>query len=180
MMWGLRSHYLNFVHTVPGGAGYATVDIDSRGATFFSNSPTNGYWFRRFMQRCHRWIGDVWIPDRVLMIDELLHSMVLLDEDWDTYAKDPEGQLQTALTRFCLTVRYSAALWGEEIPRLNLRAMRKHWEDAIFIPESPHVPLASSEDSRTLRERRSSSSRWCSRQNLGSTIGTNGLTAGES
>ncbi len=42
-MRGLRSHYSNFTHTIPGGAGYATIGDDSRGATFFANSPTNSY-----------------------------------------------------------------------------------------------------------------------------------------
>jgi hypothetical protein len=71
-------------------------------------------------------MGDVWMPDRAMTIDELLHCLVILDEDWDTYAKDLEGQLQTALSGFCLTAGFSAALRGEELPRLDLGAMRKN------------------------------------------------------
>jgi hypothetical protein len=58
-MRGLRSHYSNFIHTVPKGSGYASIGEGSRGEMFFSNSPTNSYWFRRFMQGCHRRMGDL-------------------------------------------------------------------------------------------------------------------------
>jgi hypothetical protein len=139
-MRGLRSHFANFVHTVPGGAGYATIGDDARSGTFFSNSPTNSYWFRRFMQGCHRRMGDVWMPDRSLTIDELLHCLVVLDEDWETFADDPAAQLQTALTGLSLTAGYSAALRGEELTRLDLGAMRKNWEEALSHPTAPHVP----------------------------------------
>jgi hypothetical protein len=58
-MRGLRSQFSNFAHTVPGGAGHASIGEGSRGGTFFSDSPKNSYWFRRFMQGCHRRMGDV-------------------------------------------------------------------------------------------------------------------------
>jgi hypothetical protein len=139
-MRGLRSHYSNFIHTVPGGAGYASIGDDSRSGTFFSNSPTNSYWFRRFMQGCHRRIGDVWMPDRSLTVDELLHCLVLLEEDWAAFENDTAGRLQTALTGFSLTAGFCAALRGEEMPRLDLGAMRKNWKEALNHSSAPHVP----------------------------------------
>jgi hypothetical protein len=85
-------------------------------------------------------MGDVWMPDRSLTIDELLHSLAILDEDWDAYANDPDGKLQTALTGFCLTSGFSAGLRGEELPRLDLGAMRKNWREAVHHARYPHVP----------------------------------------
>jgi len=58
----MRSHFSNFCHTTPQGTGMATIS-DSRGRTFFSQSPSNSYWFCWFMQGMHRRMGDVWIPD---------------------------------------------------------------------------------------------------------------------
>jgi hypothetical protein len=80
------------------------------------------------------------MPDRSLTIDELLHCLALLEEDWATYANDIAGRLQTGLTGFCLTAVFSAALRGEEIPRLDLGALRKHWVEALIHPSAPHVP----------------------------------------
>ena len=77
----LRSHYANFVHTTPNGTGMAAMSGDSS-STFFSNSASNSYWFRRFMQGVHKRMGDVWIPDRAITIDEVLRMMTLLEEDW--------------------------------------------------------------------------------------------------
>eukprot|EP00978_Attheya_sp_CCMP212_P035804 scaffold157954_cov31-Attheya_sp.AAC.1 len=67
----LRSHFSNFYHTTPGGAGLAMAGTD--GSTmFFTSSPTNSYWFKRFMQGSHGRMGDVCMPDRAITIDELL------------------------------------------------------------------------------------------------------------
>jgi hypothetical protein len=95
----------------------------------------------------------------------------LLEEDWATYANDIARRLQTCLTGLCLTARFSDALRGEELPRLDLGAMRKNWHEALSHPSSPH----SLEDSRKSRTRKSFTSQWSSRQPRDSTIG-NGLT----
>jgi hypothetical protein len=76
----LRSHMANFVHTCPRGIG-ARFMREEGAAGAVSNSPTNTEWFRRFMKGCHRRMGDVWMPDRPLTIQELLKALELLEED---------------------------------------------------------------------------------------------------
>jgi hypothetical protein len=39
-------------------------------------------------------MGDVSMPDRSLTIDELLHCLVLLEEDWLMLENDPAGLLR--------------------------------------------------------------------------------------
>jgi hypothetical protein len=56
---------------------------------------------------------------------------VLQKEDWVTFATDTAGLLQTALTGFSLRAGFCAALCGEEIPRLDLGAMRKNCQDYL-------------------------------------------------
>jgi hypothetical protein len=85
-------------------------------------------------------MGDVWMSDRSLTIDELVHCLAILEKDWATYANYISGRLQTGLIGFCLTAGFSAALRGEEIPRLDLGAMRKNWIEAISHLSSSHVP----------------------------------------
>ena len=57
-----------------------------------SSSPMNTEWFRRFMKGCHRRMGDVWMPDRPVTIQELLKCLMLLQDDWVTFEKDDEGR----------------------------------------------------------------------------------------
>jgi hypothetical protein len=40
------------------------------------------------MKGCHRRMGDIWMPDRPVMIHELKVSLLLLEEDWEAFAKD--------------------------------------------------------------------------------------------
>ena len=66
----LRSHYSNFHHTLPGGTGWTTI-ADGKGTATFTGSPTYSFWFRRFMTGCHRRMGDTWIPDRAITLEEV-------------------------------------------------------------------------------------------------------------
>lgn len=136
----LRSHYSNYYHTLPNGTGLTTI-ADGRGTATFTGSPTYCYWFRRFMTGCHRRMGDTWLPDRATTIDEILHAYIILEEDWAKFQEDRDMQLQTALAAMILVGGFSGALRGEELPKIELGAIRKHWEEAIHHPRSPHVPL---------------------------------------
>jgi hypothetical protein len=77
----LRGHYSNFVHTTPDGVGASTTSSEGA-SSFVSHSETNVIWFKRFMHGCHKRMGDVWIPDRPLTMEELLCIQTLLEEDW--------------------------------------------------------------------------------------------------
>ena len=78
----VRSAVSNFFHTIPGGTGLATVGQGERGGLFFSASSTNSHWFRRFMTGCHRRMGDVWIPDQAVTVDEVKAALSILEEEW--------------------------------------------------------------------------------------------------
>lgn len=136
----LRGHFSNFFHTLPDGTGLSTI-ADGRGPSTFTGSPTYSYWFRRFMTGCHRRMGDTWIPDRAVTLDEVLHSYILLEEDWEKFNGDWESKLQCALTAMILICGFSGGLRGEEIPKLELGAIRKYWDEAVHHSSTPHVPL---------------------------------------
>jgi hypothetical protein len=136
----LRSHIANFVHTCPGGIG-ARFMGEEGAAGAVSNSPTNSEWFRRFMKGCHRRMGDVWMPDRPVTIQELLKCLMLLEEDWEVFEKDPEGRLRAAATATMLITGFFGALRGEEIVRADLGAIRKYWDEAVACAGAEHIPL---------------------------------------
>lgn len=81
------------------------------------------------------------MPDKATTIDKIHHSYLLLDEDWLKYADDPNMRLQTALTAMILVGGFSGALRGEELPKIDLGAIRKYWQEAVLHPRTPHVPL---------------------------------------
>jgi hypothetical protein len=136
----LRSHYSNFYHTLPGGTGLTTI-ADGRGTSTFTASPTYSFWFRRYMTGCHRRMGDTWIPDRATTMEEVLHCYMVLEEDWTRYAHDPAKRLETTLAAMLLIGGFSGVLRGEELPKIELGAIRKHWSEAVEHPSTPHVPL---------------------------------------
>ena len=138
----LRSFLSNFVHTTFGGHGDTFMSEDGNGGTV-SRSPTNSPWFKRFMRGLHKRMGDVWIPDRALLNREFLYCLQLLEEDWDFYsgADDIGGKSKTAVIACMMLAGWFAALRGEEIVRIDVGQMRKHWDESTLLEEAPHIPL---------------------------------------
>ena len=95
------------------------------------------------MRGLHKRMGDVWIPDRALLKRELMDCLTLLEEDWTFYssAGDVGGKSSTALTASMLLAGWFAALRGEEIVRIDVGQMRKHWLESTTHEEAPHTPL---------------------------------------
>jgi hypothetical protein len=93
------------------------------------------------MTGCHQQMGDVWMPDRATTLEEVLHAYMLLEEDWTKYNDDKVMQLQMALTAMIFIGGFSGALRGEELPKLELGAIRNHWQEAVHHVNTLHVPL---------------------------------------
>jgi hypothetical protein len=135
-----RSHISNFFHTVPGGMGEMFIATESS-VSGMTRSPTNSPWFKRFMQGCHRRMGDVWCPDRPITMREALTVQKELEKDWKTFERDAEGRLKTAVSGVLFTAGLGGAMRGEEINRLDVGIIRKHWKEALDHVDAPHIPL---------------------------------------
>ena len=85
-------------------------------------------------------MGDVWIPDRALSLDEMLHMMVILEEDWANKHQDAVGQSETSLLACALLGTFGNGLRGEELMRTELGEIRQYWEESLAHPTTPHVP----------------------------------------
>jgi hypothetical protein len=137
----VRSHVSNFVHTTPQGVGPTLISTGDRTGFYTSNSPTNSMWFNRFNGGCHRRMGDIWIPDVSLTIDELLACQEVLEAEWCDGVGDADRMMELALTGTMLTCGFSAGLRGEEVPLMDIGAIRKYWEEARMHPRKPHIPI---------------------------------------
>jgi hypothetical protein len=134
----VRSHFSNFVHTVVDDM-FITSDNVVNGIT---HSSTNTPWFKRFMKGCHSRMGNVWCPDRPLTIREALLCQTMLESDWKTFERDAVGRLKTVITGILVTTGLGGGMRGEEIVRIDIGVIRKHWDEALRHPEEPHIPIA--------------------------------------
>jgi hypothetical protein len=64
-----------------------------------------------------------------------------LEDDWELFEGDNDGRLKTALTATMMLRGFTGGLRGEEIVRMYLGVMRKHWNKSMENLDSPHVPL---------------------------------------
>ena len=137
----VRSTISNFMHTLPGGTGWSTMGSGDRSSLVFTASPTNSYWYKRFLSGCHRRMGDVWIPDRAVTLEEIHVGLDILEKEWKGV---PRGQrkLEVALSGALVVIGFCAALRGEEIPQVDVGLIRKYWLEGITCSRVAHVPLA--------------------------------------
>ncbi|KAL7561778.1 hypothetical protein ACA910_013318 [Epithemia clementina (nom. ined.)] len=124
----IRSVVSNFIHTTPHGVGAATIGYGERGSQFFSGSPTNSHWFKRFMSGCHRHMGDVWVPDKACTLDEILASLDILQQEF-LLLNYGQRRLKVCLTASMLITGYTAALRGEELSLIDIGMMNKSWQE---------------------------------------------------
>jgi hypothetical protein len=73
------------------------------------------------------WVKPGYLTGLQPLTSKVHHSFKLfLEEDWEAFADNLAMQLQTVLTGMILVRGFSGALWGEELPKLDLGAICKH------------------------------------------------------
>lgn len=102
--------------------------------------PTNSKWFERFSKGCHGRMGDTWMPDRALRIEQLHSILELLEEEW-TDPLTARRQLEVAMTGFTVVSGFGGGLRGEEIVLADFGSIKKHWIESTKDPRIPHLPL---------------------------------------
>jgi hypothetical protein len=84
----------------------------------------------------------VWIPDRALTIDELQAALGILEEDWKLVSKLPAAQrLKVALQGVLYSSGFASGLRGEELPRIEIGPILRHWQESVHHPRICHVTL---------------------------------------
>ena len=136
----LRSFVSNKAHASSDGVG-ATFMNDAGTGARVTHSVTNSFWFNRFMQGCHRRMGDVWLPDKAVSRYVMRASFELLEEAWAEYGHDPYYLVRISKTACILIAGYFAALRGEEIGKASLDGILEYWEESTKHPVHPYVPF---------------------------------------
>jgi hypothetical protein len=95
-------------------------------------------WFDRFMRGMHNRMGDNVQQDLGLTSDIMVKLLERLELEWKVTEKGGEERLWiTQLGVFCLA-GYARALRGEEITKIELGGVRKHFFDG-GTSATPHV-----------------------------------------
>jgi hypothetical protein len=84
-------------------------------------------------------MGDIVRPDRAIFLDILLEILKQVEEDWQEAR--PRDKLTLALEGTFHTVAFALALRGEEMSLIELRGIRRHWEQSINH-STPHVVIS--------------------------------------
>ncbi len=121
-----------------------------------STSSTNTLWYGKFIEGCHRRMGDQPVPDRAIQIEELLLALEYLDGEYarataqidnlrlvaPSHKTRLKDRTHVACAGLFLTAGFLGGLRGEEVLLMELSSIRKHFEDGLlYSPEHVLLPL---------------------------------------
>ncbi len=133
-----RSAASNIYHASVEGQGAMVMAKDTQKLTV-TECPTYSDFFGRFVQGMHKRMGDIVQPDRAISHDIMLELMSLVEEEWSRITS--RNKLQVALEGAFYVIAFTLGLRGEEVPLIEIRGIRSHWEKGLDHP-TPHVVIA--------------------------------------
>jgi len=99
--------------------------------------PTYSEFFERFNKGLHKRMGDIVRPNRAISMNILLEIYEQLESEWQG-----EKSLSLALEGAFYVIAFRLALRGEEVEMVEMRGIRRHWDQAMAHEELPHIVIA--------------------------------------
>jgi len=98
--------------------------------------PTYSDVVERFNKGLHKRIRDVVRPDQAISHDLVKAIVKMVNREWEELP--PEECLGLALEGAFYTLAFTLALWGKEVPLIEIGGIRKHWVQGQQHP-TPNV-----------------------------------------
>ena len=130
----------NYDHAGADGTGLIFMGMDGTNSRV-SNSETNTIWFRRFIQCCHKRMGDLNLPDKAVDQYIIWGCFEIAQCLWEGNNFDPFAREKAAMAICIVLGGYYGGLQGGEIGKVDKGSMMKHWDKSIKHGNSPFVPL---------------------------------------
>ena len=130
---------------IPAMMGWVTLSyIAQTGALSgrISLSTAQHSWFARFLEGCHKRIGNVICPDKAIHTVLIKAYLELLCKDLRKAIgkEDLVAQKEILLFRCLLVAGFFGSLRGEELNRVDLAMLGEHWE-AVNLATPKFVPI---------------------------------------
>jgi hypothetical protein len=77
----VRSTITNIIQAGVDGLG-DSVGAYQRNKIWITKAPTQKFWFSRFMEGVHKWVGEIQMPDKILIIEEVHAIDQMMELEW--------------------------------------------------------------------------------------------------
>ena len=131
-MQKMRTFVSKYTHTSRGGTGVLFLCNNNMSLQVML-APTQLVWFRLFITRGHKRMGDIWISDTAVSRYIIRTSMDVLEESWHELGKDFNHQLRVETAACIIISGYFGNLQGEEISKAKVEAICHHWNKSMFF-----------------------------------------------
>lgn len=128
----------NIFHASVKGQGAMTMAKDTK-KLMVTTCPTCSDYFECFICGMHKRMGNIVRPDHAISIPLMLGLLAMVEMDWSL--APASKKLTLALEGTFYTLAYALALWGEEVPLVELHGLFSHWDSGLNH-ERPHVVVS--------------------------------------
>ena len=108
-IYKIRTFQSNYAHAGANGTGVVFMGMDWTNSRV-SNSATNTIWFSRFMQGCHKIMGDLNLPDKAIDCFVIRGCFEIAKCLWEGNEFDPYAQEQAAMAICIIIAGYYGGL----------------------------------------------------------------------
>ena len=137
-----QSEFTNKYHPSAAWEGLSAISSDKQ-KLHFTNCPTQGPWYIKFIQGCHHCMGNIVKQNMALSIrvmlelDRLITTVLCDVRTW----QDTSAVFQLTQAGCWATMSFVDALHGKELPQSDLFGTHRHFS-AVSQENLPHVTLA--------------------------------------
>jgi hypothetical protein len=136
----LRSVYSNIYHVPAQHQTSLAVMAQNTTQIWVTTCPSYGYWFERFMQGVHKWMGKEVRSDFALLINVLHRILGHLDHEWCGATTIESRKLIVEITMF-LVLAFCLGLRGKEVVKLDIAGFLAYFEAGRDHVLHKHVML---------------------------------------
>ncbi len=101
--------------------------------------PTYSDFFEHFVKGLHKRMGNIVRPDWAISHEIVKNVLDTMEEEWETESVHSQ-QLDLALEGAYYVLGLTLALRGEELTLVEMRGVRKYWEEATQH-KTPHIVI---------------------------------------
>jgi len=138
MVHKFRATASNIYHSSVKGKGAMVMAKDTKKKQV-ACCPTYSDFFEHFVKGLHKRMGNIVRPDWAISHEIVKNVLDTMEEEWETESVHSR-RLELALEGAYYVLGLTLALRGEELTLVEMRGVRKYWEEATQH-KTPHIVI---------------------------------------
>jgi hypothetical protein len=137
----MKSAFVNMYHASVGNESTAIIGGKDGKKQLALEAPIYHVWYDRAQVEMHHRMGDKVVQDYGLYREAAVPLQNILEREWELAVTDQEKKMEVVQLACFIFLGYGRALRGEEISKIELTGILKHFEEG-GTAQQKHMTLS--------------------------------------